>query len=520
MATYLRSLVCILAIFAGGGVLHGDEPPEGEPPAAAPAAGDVLRLSLQEAVRMGIAANLNVQESSYNTPIALQGRVAAEASFDTLLTAGFTASHTETPVSSVFQGNDPAVENVVTGQVGASRSLRTGGTISLLYRADRISTNNPFSTVNPAYTAGLALEASQPLLRGAGDVAIADIRRAQNDVAAARAGFETQVEATLLAIVESYWELVFADVNLDALQKSEEVARELLDDANSRLAAEVGTPLDVAEARAGVERRRSEVLEAENLRETLQDQLLSLIMPFGQEARHDVRVEPTDGADVEPERLPGPDEERRYVDLALQGRPEIRSSKAEISTRGIDTVVARDAIRPQLDVMGRIATDGLSRGVGGTWEDLYTGRAVSGSVGLEFSLFLGQRAARANWLAAAWARRQAVLRLRELENQIIVEVRSALRDLETAKGQREAARSEVAAAEEALAGERQRLANDKSTPFRILQKEEDLTAARTRLGRAGADLRIAVGRLWKSVGSLTANLGVNARRWAPCPTCR
>jgi outer membrane protein TolC len=92
--------------------------------------------------------------------------------------------------------------------------------------------------------------------------------------------------------------------------------------------------------------------------------------------------------------------------------------------------------------------------------------------------------------------------------------------LETALGQGLAAAWEVAAGQEALDGERLRLDQGKSTPFRILQKEDDLTAARTRAGRAAADARIAQGRLYKAVGALARHLGVDTRRWAPCRTCR
>ncbi len=480
----------------------------------------VLKLSLRKAVQMGVRGNLSLLESSYNTPIAWQGRVAADASFDRLLTAGFTVAHNETPSTNMFLGSGVTVDNNINAQVGLTRRLRTGGSISLLYRADRVSTNNPFATVNPGYTGSLSGEISYPLLRGAGDTALADIRRAQNNVAAARATHRGEVEAVLLQIAEAYWELVYADANLAARRKAEEVARELLDDATARMDAEVGTPLDVAEAQAGVERRVSEVLGAENLRETLEDRLLSLIVPFGPSVRHAIRIEPTDSTSAAPDTLPKRSEEQRYVKLALQGRPELQASKAAIAVLGIDTLVARDAIKPQLDVIGRVGTDGLDAGLGGSIEDVITGRAASAAVGLEFSMFIGRRAARAQWLTAAWRRRQALLKYRELQNQIVVQVRAALRDLSTARGQLTAGRAEVAAADEGLQGERLKLDQGKSTPFRVLQKEDDRTAARTRAARASADLSIAEARLARAVGTMAASMGVDASHWKPCPDCR
>ena len=516
-------LVALVVLLVGAAGPVGAEDPPADPPAGTPptpvlpvAGPQVLELSLARALAMGAEANLGLQLASYDAPIAWQGRVAADALFDTLLTAGVSAAHTETPSTSAFLGTGTIDEDNVNAQVGLSRLLRSGGSVSLLYRADRLNSGSPFATINPAIANGFSVEASQPLMRGAGDVALADVRRAQNDVVAAKAGYRATVEQTLLAIAEAYWELVFADQNLDATRKSEEVARELLDNANARLKAEVGTPLDVAEARAGVERRVSEALDAENLRSSVQDSLLSLIFPFGPEVRAAVRIVPTDKPAEAPTTLPTRGDEQRYVDLAIQGRPEMLQRKAEIATAGIDVKVAQDAIRPQLDVIGRVATDGLDNVFGNSVSRMFEGQAVSGSIGLQFSIFIGQRAARAQWLAAAWRRRQAVLRERDLENTIVVEVRKALRDLDTARGQMAAGQAEVKAAEEQLRGERLKLDNGKSTPFRVLQREEDRTNARRRLARAEADLSIAEAQLHRATGTLAEHFAIDAAKWEDC----
>jgi outer membrane protein TolC len=92
-------------------------------------------------------------------------------------------------------------------------------------------------------------------------------------------------------------------------------------------------------------------------------------------------------------------------------------------------------------------------------------------------------------------------------------VRAALRDVQASRARTEAGKIEVAAAAEGLEGERQRLKQDRSTPFRVLEKEEALTDARTREGRAAADLRIAQARFAWALGMLGPTLGVAL----PCP---
>jgi outer membrane protein TolC len=475
-----------------------------------------VRLTLAEALRMGLGANHRVQAARYETPIAQSGWVEADAAFDTLLTARFEASTVEEPSPSTAFG--PALQSTsgVGVEAEVSRALRSGGSVSLLYQADRIRSNNPFWTVNPYWTPGLSAEVVHPLLRGAGDVALTDLRRAQNGVVLAQSLYQTTIEEVLLEIVVAYWELAFADANLEARTTSERVARELLADEQARLEAQVNTPLDVAEARAGFERRRSERFGAENLRASSQDRLVALILPFSPTPAARIVIDAVDAALPLPTDLPGEAQEAALVALALRGRPELRAGTADIANRGLDTYEAYDSIRPQLDVLGRVSTTALDGDIGGAHEGLYEGQAVAGTIGIEFSMFIGQRAARARWRAAAWARRQAVIRQRELENQVVVDVRKALRDVATSQAQIVATEAAVSASSENLEGERQRLESGKSTPFRVLEKEEEWTENRQRLAREQANLREAVARLWRAVGVLAERTGSAIPRWPPC----
>ncbi len=471
-----------------------------------------MALSLQEAVQLALRSNLDLEAGRYDSPIAYQRYRAADAAFDTLLTGNLDVSRNETPSTFSFTGSGEITEDRLNASVGWQRQLRGGGSIAYLLRADRLDSSSAVAAVNPGYQPTASVQMTRPLLRGAGDVALADLRRAQNGVEAACAGFDSRVETLLLRVVEAYWELVFADVLIDAREQSLNVATELLDDAKSRMDAEVGTPLDVAEARAGVERRRSEVLEARSARGTVEDRLLALMLPFGTERMSGTRLHPTDGLSALPASRPNLSQTEQYVRMAWQGRPELRGTRADIASRGVDVYQAYDAIRPQLDLLGSLGATGLDSAPFRSVEDVITGRAISASIGIQFSMFVGQRAARSNWRAAAWARRQAQLRHRELQNQIVVEVRAALREFDTASAQLAAGEAEVQAAEEGAQGEREKLEQGKSTPFLVLQREDDLTGARTRVGRARTDLRLAEARLWRSLGQLGQNLGVKAAR--------
>jgi outer membrane protein TolC len=152
--------------------------------------------------------------------------------------------------------------------------------------------------------------------------------------------------------------------------------------------------------------------------------------------------------------------------------------------------------------VARVSAGGLDRGIFGSFEETGTGQAVTGSLGVQFSVYLGRQTARSRLTIAQMSRRQAGIRIQESENRVVQEVRAALHDLAAAKARATTAAGEIGSARSSVEGEQLKERNGESTPFRVLEKEDLLTQAVTREDRAAADVRIATARLWKAIGML------------------
>ncbi len=488
------------------------QPEKGADDRTAPAgvlnAGEVRRVSLLDVVRLALQANLSLRAGRIDPAIADAGYQAERALFDPLLSAEFGYAHSETPSVSAFFGRSVVTENDVNGTAGVTQLLPSGGTVSFMYRADRDQSDSLFVTVNPAWTHEVGFETTQPLLRGAGDVVLSKARTAHNDVIRAREGVRALREDTILQVVQAYWELARLQDDLGSRFKSEETAAKLLRDANARLDAKVGTPLQVAEARAGLEDRRGTRITTEGLLAHQQDVLRALVEPFTPTDAKGIRFVAADDVNVATTNTPEVDAIDRYVAVAMQNRPELKATHAELANRSIDVTVAADSVRPQLDLVGGVGSSSLKSGFADSVGEMFKGQALSANLGIRFSMFIGQRAARSRLRASQWARRQAVLRFQEQQNQVVQQVRDGVRQLVTARAVLESADAQVDAAEEDLRGEQQLLAQGKSTPFNTLQKEEALTNARLRRSTAATEVRKAEARFWRSVGLLGENLGV------------
>src|SRR5204863_1142061 len=107
--------------------------------------------------------------------------------------------------------------------------LRTGGHLGVVFHADRLFTNSAVATVNPRWAIGTTVEYAQPLLRGAGDVATADLRRARNGARAADGNLRSLTDDVLLRIETVYWNLSFFEAQVSARRTSEATSQELLD---------------------------------------------------------------------------------------------------------------------------------------------------------------------------------------------------------------------------------------------------------------------------------------------------
>ena len=105
--------------------------------------------------------------------------------------------------------------------------------------------------------------------------------------------------------------------------------------------------------------------------------------------------------------------------------------------------------------------------------------------------------------------RRAHAQRRRLEQTIILQVRKAARDLESAQEGIEASEREVNAATEQLEAEQIRFEEGVSTPFQVLLKEEDLVEAEARKIAAFQTYRSSVTNLDRFQGTILRNRNIS-----------
>jgi outer membrane protein TolC len=461
-----------------------------------------IRLSLEDALRLGRENNLDLRAQELNALLRAHDLRIAEAVFEPEVFGRASVAKTNNPSTNVFQPQ--IVRRTASGLFGLRQRIATGALYEFTFTPLRTRQTASIAGF-PAgqYSMELAARVTQPLLRGgwSGSV-LSDVRQAEAAVDAENARFRASVQTTLLDIVRAYWELVFAlgdrRVNLEAL----DLALEQLRITNERIRVQELAERDRVFDEADVARRKEALIRAENEIRRREDALRSLLFGERDPVLWSREIEPLSPIET---AFESPTEEWQQVAAtALARRPDLRALEAEVTSAELRYDRSVRDVMPRLDLVGEYSSDGTQTTSIDAWRDVTDLEFPDWSLGLEFSFPIGNTSARAARDRAMVALEQARRRLRALEVTVLTEVRTALRDLTTAAEAVRAAAESVRLAETQLDTSRELLRVGRGTIFEVQQRNQELLDARQRLLRNQLDYRIGEAQLRRAQGLLEA----------------
>jgi len=423
MSPRFRSSLAVASLLAGTWLPAAT--PEGPAPVAlAPApAASPAPLILEDCVRRAVANGFDLEIQRFNPAIARDAVDVVRGTFIPTLSVTGDLSHATTAAVREFPGTTSDDRSL---RLGVTELLQTGTTVGVSTDFGR-SRNDPPSVnsiFNPAYTADVTLSVTQPLLRGAGTaVTTAALNRAK--VGLVRAGFDFRARA--LDIVQqtegAYYNLVFTREQLNVFMTSLGLANRLLEEAQAKRTVGTATDIDVLQAQVGVANARSNVLQTQKTVRDSSDALLALLGRF----ELDTALGPTRFEEFTGEL---PVAESSYQ-LAIRNQPDYASAKMLLDQLKLDLGVARNSLLPTLNLGGAIGLNGVR----GSGADAFSSAANrdNSSWQVDFTLTYpwGRVSDRARYRQSVAILSQQTLAVRQLEQNILVQVRSAVRAVET-----------------------------------------------------------------------------------------
>jgi outer membrane protein len=425
-------------------------------------------------------------------------------------------------------GINPLLIDALGANLGLQRGFASGTNISLGYANNRQRGNWPTVDYNPFTTAALGFTVTQRLLQGFGPaVNRRYIRIAGNNERVSSEVFREQVISTVSSVIRLYWDLVSLNEDVRVKRDALRVSEKLLE--NNEVQVDAGTlaPIEAKRAQVEVARWRQDVTNAENL--VVQQELIlkraltrtglsdSLIREAGIVPLDSIEVPPRD--DIQPVQ--------DLVASAFRNRPDLAGARLQIENSQISLRGAKNALLPSLDLFGTVQNNAFAGqtnsallpsssftpvtnplylgGAGSILSQIFSHDFPNYSVGFQLTIPIRNRIAQADAIRDQLELRQSQVRLHNLEEQVRLEIQSALVALTRARTGYEAALQTRRLQEEALEAEKERYAVGASTSFFVIQYERDLAQART------TEL-IARGNYAKARNALDRALGVTLER--------
>ena len=460
-------------------------------------------ISLADAAIRALQHNLDITISRQTKESRLADIIVEQARFDPTLSVNGQYNRVVNPLNRpVFGGTASTLGQITTFDqrtesvtVDATSNLITGGNVDLNYSPTRTNVNQNVATgflFNPAYTGGLALTLTQPLLRNAGiEVTKTFIRVAQNNATVEEHVFRDRVLTVLATVEQTYWEVVFANENLKVAEAALKAAQELLASNRAKAKAGIMSIVDVLQAEAAVASRVEQVLVADKTIRDQEDQLRRLLNPGEEDLRQDMRLTPLDQPVVtlEPISL------EEAIDTAIEQRPEIVQAKKNMETSDLNTKFAKNQILPTLSFQGTMGMAGLGSNYSNSVNSNFSGDFYNYGAGLVLSYPLGNRSAWSTYNKRQLEEKNAEASLVSVRQQIIIGVREAVRRVQTDFKRIETTRSARIMAEKQLQAEQERLKVGLSTTRFVLDFQRDLATAQGNELRATVDYNKSLSNL-------------------------
>jgi outer membrane protein len=364
--------------------------------------------------------------------------------------------------------------------------------------------------LNPYITSALTFQFMQSLLRNGWLFPNqAPLMIARRNLQQSRANFEAQVNNNILQAVSQYWAVVEAQGNLEVARSSMAAAEATY--KRDKRALELGAlpPLDIYRSESQVAQRRVQVIQSEYSVKQAED-LLRMTIGADQDPYFEA-------LDLELTEKPEPEGELRTIDAAtalqqaLAKRPEFDASRAALANDDARIRQAHNHLRPELDLSAYYT----SNGVGGTEFTASGQKLTSSSINqvfgfgfptyeaqLSLTLPVRNRAAKAEMGNALVSRRADLHNQRLLGEQVLLDVSTAVHQLEQAKLSIVAGKEALDLANKTMAAEQRKYDLGSSTIFLVLEAQTEVAAAQQTLLQAEVGYQLALATVEHATGEL------------------
>lgn len=468
-----------------------------------------LKLTLKDSLIIALNSNYDIRIAKMDPTIKEKDIKIAKSEFDPLLNVtGESEDSEEASNSGVLVGIGGGLTDFRrdTNSLNASLEtlIATGATITLEFEVNQqfVDPVSAFTLNNPVAESIVTAKITQPLLKNAGIFYNrSDIYIARNDKKRSILELKETAIEVINSTQKAYWELVKSIEELRVRRKSLERAEDLL--RKNKIQVKVGTlaPIELLVAEEGVTSQLEGVVVAENDIKDREDDLKEIMNLSNNALLFDVSIAPLDRASFIDRNI----SLQKSIETALENRPEVFEQGLDIANARIKVMQKKNQLLPKLDFEAGMRYQGLAGNKGNAIDRALSQDFQSEFYGIMFEVPLGNREARSNYSKAKLEERQTIFNTRKIRQEIVIEVRKAVRQIKTNAERIKASKKAKELSQERLVAEEKKFKVGRSTSLEVIRAQADLAVSEGRATNALVDYQISLGDLDAVLGTILEN---------------
>jgi outer membrane protein TolC len=465
-----------------------------------------VELTLEECRATALERNLDLRVALVDPEIARETMNVEEAAWETLLGVSYRRLDLDSATSSDLTS---AQQKLDTFQPTVTIPTRSGGSVNVGLPMTRNENDNPFTTLNPAYTTDFEIGLSQQLLRGGGRRANTHaLRVASYNRQISEAQTKLEVIRQLAAVDRAYWRLFASRQALEVAQRQFELAQAQLETA--RRAADVGrlAEIEVVRSQAGVATRLEAIINAQTtLLETQRDLKRIINLPGLEQTTTTIVVtsSPPDPVLYELDGL-------ALADASMDQRMEMLELELRLAADVSQIDFEKNQALPLLTLDYVYRINGLGDSTSSSARVLRENNFEDWELGIRAEVPIGNEAAKSRVRRAVLTRLQRLATREARRAAITQEVLNAVDTINAGWQRIMAARQSVLLNQRALEAEQRAFSVGQSTSTDVLDAATRLADSQLAEIRAVVDYQVAQVDLAFATGTL---LGASRVLWTP-----
>jgi outer membrane protein TolC len=448
------------------------------------------------------------------------------SSFDPEVVATANLGHAVYPEYNLQIYGVPSLEQNTANVNGSYlQAFPTGTSVEFDFENQRQTINSPYVALTPALNVYWQFTFKQQLLNGFGlGPNLRYLHIARNNKKTSDLAFRDQIITTVTEVEDIYWDLVNAYQDEQVKTRSRDFAQKTLDDTKKQFDLQAVAAIDVMRAESEVANRDQDLTIARtNLQ--LEESLIKNAVTKNLDDRvlEEMPVVPTDTAEVlGPQTFPAVED---LIGEALKNSATLAETDINLQNQVITRQAVRNNLLPQLSAVGYYGGTGLAGAANpnyngnagltvppdfaGALGNAYNNSSPSYYVGLNLTIPLRNRVAKADQFRAELEYRQNELYAQQTKKQIRLNVRNSEYTVEQSVARVGAATKARDLAQKTFEIDTQEQQLGAGSIYQTLTAQRDLSVAQSSLVTAQTAYEKAKIDLDKIVGTTLDHLGIS-----------